>query len=90
MGSEGLRLRGLKKRSAARRHIALGLPSIQHKYPSRRLRAFLYGDRAEGAARGAGRQESRVRTPSETPGLLTEGKNDVSAGTLSECPSPAG
>jgi hypothetical protein len=90
MGSEGLRLRGLKKRSAARRHVALWFPFSEHKHPSRRLRALLYGNRAERAARGAGRQESRVLTPSQTPGHLTEGKNDMSAGTLSECLSPKG
>jgi hypothetical protein len=56
----------------------------EHKHASRRLRALLYGNRADGAACGAGRQESRVLTPSQTPGHLTEGKDDVSAGTLSE------
>jgi hypothetical protein len=90
MGSEGLRLRGLKKRSAARRHVALWFPFSEHKYPSRRRRALLCGNRAEGAARGAGRQESRVLTLLTDSDHLTEGKDDVSAGTLSECPSPKG
>jgi hypothetical protein len=32
----------------------------------------------------------RPPATSQTPGHLTEGKDDVSAGTLSECPSPKG
>jgi hypothetical protein len=89
-GERGVEAERAQKAICSPSARSLRFPFSPHKHPSPRLRALLYGNRAEGAARGAGRQESRVLTPSQTPGHLTEGKDDVSAGTLSEWPSPKG